>query len=125
MNKKITLLFTLLACALSSSAQISFDINEYEDLNLDYDRFDFDKKYVITNNAENADDTTFIWKVSSVERQDGWDYTVCSGLLCVPNPDREYEYTLPLGTTDIFKLGSDHVYGQSPSAFLLFGFESI
>jgi hypothetical protein len=105
MNKKITLLFTLLAFALSSSAQISFDINEYEDLNLDYDRFDFDKKYVITNNAENADDTTFIWKVSSVDRQDGWDYTVCSGLVCVPNPDREYEYTIPLGSSDTFKLG--------------------
>ena len=55
MNKKITLLFTLLAFALSSSAQISFNINEYEDLNLDYERFDFDKKYVVTNNAENAD----------------------------------------------------------------------
>ena len=77
MNKKITLLFTLLAFALSSSAQISFNINEYEDLNLDYDRFDFDKKYVVTNNAENADDTTFIWKVSSVERQEGLKIEKC------------------------------------------------
>ena len=105
MNKKVTLLFTLLAFAISSSAQISFDIDEYEDLNLDYDRFDFDKKFVVTNNAENADDTVFIWKVTSVDTQSGWDYSVCSGLLCVPNPEEEYEYTIPVGVSDTFKLG--------------------
>jgi len=110
MNKKITLLFTLLAFASSSFAQFSFDINEYESLNLDYNRFDFDKKFVLTSNAENADDTTFVWKVTSVDRQAGWDYTVCSGLVCVPNPEGEYQYTVPVGASDTFKLGFSTYY---------------
>jgi hypothetical protein len=110
MNKKITLLFTLLAFASYSFAQFSFDINEYESLNLDYNRLDFDKKFVITNNAENPGDTTFIWKVTSVDRQVGWDYTVCSGLLCLPNPDVEYQYIVPVGVSDTFKLGFSTYY---------------
>lgn len=105
MNKKITLLFTLLAFAASSFAQISFDINEYESLNLDFERFDFDKKYVMTNNAESRDDTAFLWEVTSIERQEGWDYTVCSGLLCIPNPVEQYEYNIGAGVSDTFKLG--------------------
>jgi hypothetical protein len=104
MIKKITLMFGALAVISSSFAQISFDVTN-ESTWSSVNEFDYNLTSYLENNTTNAADTAFEWYISGVEMPDTWDVTVCSGLLCIPNPIGTYDFNIPQGEKEVFKLG--------------------
>ena len=104
MNRKITLLLGALAIVSSSFAQISFDVKN-ESTWSSAEEFDYNLTSYLTNNATNEADTAFEWTVAELEMEVSWDVTVCSGLLCIPNPTGSYDFNLGIGEKEVFKLG--------------------
>lgn len=104
MNKKITLVLALVAFTVTSFAQISFDVRD-SSLWTSSSEFDYNLSSYLTNNAESEADSAFEWVLSGLEKPDEWDVTVCSGELCIPNPDKSYDIVIPQGEKMLFKLG--------------------
>ena len=104
MNRKITLLLGALAIVSSSFAQISFDV-KHESTWSSATEFDYNLTSYLTNNSTNEADTAFEWFITGVDMPAEWDVTVCSGLLCIPNPTQSYDFNIPTGEKEVFKLG--------------------
>lgn len=105
MNKKITLLFTLVAFAVSSFAQISFDRNNFEEPNYSKDEFNFDASAYLTNTSSDPADTLFAWELTKVDVPAEWSTTVCSDDLCIEEPTTAYNFTAQKDQKVLFKLG--------------------
>jgi len=105
MIKKITLLVALAAFTTTSFAQISFDNNDFEQPNLSKDEFDYNATAYLTNNSSDPSDTLYAWELKKVKMPLGWETTVCSGDLCIPEPKVAYNFVLNTDSTELFKLG--------------------
>ena len=106
MNRKITLLIGALAIVSSSFAQISFNINDQNAWSVNTE-FEYNLTSYLTNDSEVEADTAFEWYIRGVDMPSTWEVQVCSGLLCIPNPnpDTTYKFNIPLGGREAFKLG--------------------
>ena len=104
MNRKITLFFALSMVMVNAFAQISFDIKN-ESTWSSAEEFDYNLTSHLTNSAVDEADTMFEWTLTELEMHDSWDVTVCSGLLCIPNPQSSYDFNLGIGEEEVFKLG--------------------
>ena len=107
MIKKITFLFVALFASVAGFSQITFDETLFQELNFDIDFGDrnFEDKCYLHNEATDESDTIFKWEVLENNIAPDWEFTVCSGLLCVSNPTNAYDFTLASGDKLEFKLG--------------------
>lgn len=105
MIRKITFLLIASVLCTSSFAQISFETDTLENPNAFSEDFDYNGTSYLANNTENPADSIFSWRLIQNEKPDQWDVTVCSGLLCIPNPVGSYEFFLTTGNKEVFKLG--------------------
>lgn len=104
MIRKITFLLVAFAFVGSAFAQISFDVKEDTQW-VTNTEFDYNLTSYLTNSTEDEGDTTFQWWVSNVDMPEEWDVTVCSGVLCVPNPTIPYDFNVEKDDKVDFKLG--------------------
>lgn len=108
MNINQLLTFLLMSLiSLSSSAQIVFDNNSFNDSSVDRLGFDYSVKAYLTNNATNTDDTLFNWKVISLNQPSDWELQVCTDGECIADPplERNHPFILPQGEKEEFKIG--------------------
>lgn len=105
MKRKITLLLTLIAFAVSSLAQISFDKRDFVEPNFSKDEFDYNAKAYLTNSSTDPGDTLFAWVLNKIDVPSDWSTTVCSGYLCIEEPTVPYDFAIKRGDTVEFKLG--------------------
>ena len=107
MKRKITLSLVALFMSVAGFSQISFDETLFQELNFDIDFGDrsFEDKCYLHNDNTDVSDTIFKWEVLESNTAPNWEFTVCSGLLCVSNPVNAYDFTLATGEKLEFKLG--------------------
>jgi hypothetical protein len=101
-----TLTFVMLG-SFSSKAQISFDRKFIKNSLVNKMDFDYSEKSYLSNNATNADDTLFKWKVVSLNQPSVWELQVCTDGECIADPplERTHPFILPVGEKEEFKIG--------------------
>lgn len=107
MKRHITLSTLALLLFSASFAQISLEDSEFS-VKANPDDFATDAKTYLHNNAIDAEDTVIKWQVLELSADNSeWESSVCTGELCIGNPDlsKEYTFDLPLGEKMEIKLG--------------------
>ena len=101
-----TLTFVMLG-SFSSNAQISFDRKFIKNSLVNRMDFDYSEKSYLSNNAANADDTLFNWKIISLNQPSDWELQVCTDGECIADPplERTHPFILPVGEKEEFKIG--------------------
>jgi len=96
MKRHITLSTLALLLFSASFAQISLEDSEFS-VKANPDDFATDAKTYLHNNATDAEDTVIKWQVLELSADNSeWESSVCTGELCIGNPDLSKEYTFDL-----------------------------
>jgi hypothetical protein len=107
MKSRFLLLSLTLLTILSSFAQISFDNEGQTNNDVDSTSFDYNWTVYLTNNTDDASDSSFYWVVKELDKTPSWSLTICAGDECVSDPaiDTLYCFNLVKGDKETFKLG--------------------
>ena len=102
MKKLFFLTLSAFLFSLTTIAQISFDTNYHENLNVDINQFDYRHIFLCENDSTDPADTNFTWELTYIDMPDEWEYIVgfnyhcgffppvTKGPLVIPSNTTEY-----------------------------------